>query len=54
MIKDILVPNVDIDLLREQYQYFLKSYGSQQVDKDMNEGITNLLEAMLDIAEEIK
>ena len=51
MNKDILVPNVDVELLRKQYHYLLTSYGAQQADRDMNEGLLNLLETMLETAE---
>jgi len=51
MNKDILVPNVNVKLLRKQYEYQLTVYGADQTARDMHEGLLNLLEAMLDIAE---
>jgi len=54
MIKDILVPNVDVNLLRKQYEYQLTVHGADHIARDMHEGLLNLLEAMLDIAESDK
>ena len=51
MNKDILVPNVDVELLRKQYEYTLSGYGATQHDQEMREGLLNLLESMLEIAE---
>ena len=47
MKQDILVPNVDVVLLRQQYQSYISSHQTA----DMDTGLLNLLEKMLDIAE---
>lgn len=49
--KTIVVHNVDVELLKQQREILLKSY----FDVDMNdaiEGILNLLDAMIDSAED--
>lgn len=55
MNKDILIHNVDTELLREQTAmiYELASVELNSDVKESLEGILNLLETMLDVAEDI-
>jgi len=63
---DILTPNVDVDLLRNQRNYLLDLVGSKALPdlselsdnwdglfgEDVLEGLIHLLDSMLDVAEE--
>lgn len=49
MIADIMVENVDVNLLRKQYQALVNLMDT--VSNDELNGLVNLLETMLDIAE---
>lgn len=50
MIKDVTVPNVDVDLLRTQRNMLLGIVINPEAQK-LLEGVVNLLDSMLDIAE---
>lgn len=49
MNKDIFVKNVDIELLREQRNFLLEKF--EAGTNDLSDGLVNLLDEMLDIAE---
>jgi hypothetical protein len=48
-MKDIFVKNVDVDLLRKQRNWLLKTYPNAK--NEYAEGIINLLDFMLDEAD---
>lgn len=53
-LKTIVVPMVDLKVLREQRNYMLRirrEYGLNNNERDALDGVVNLLDTMLDIAE---